>query len=64
MLATKYSQNARSMKTQCDFLNGWIANGHKGKNLTKMVNLRDVVAERRRRRRRRRTVTEVFIGDV
>ena len=45
--------------TMWPFLNGWIENGHVGKNLTKMVNPRDVVGERRRR-----TLTEVFVGDV
>ena len=37
-----------SMKTQCDYLNGWIKNSHIGKNLTqRMVNPGDIGMERR-----------------
>ena len=45
-------QHAPSMKTECDYFNGWIKNSHIHKNLTKMVNPRDIAGERRRRRRR------------
>ena len=35
-----------STKTDCSYLNGWIKkNGHICKNLTKMVNPRDIVGE-------------------
>ena len=34
MLATKHTQHAPSMKTECDYLNGWIKNSHIRKNLT------------------------------
>ena len=36
MLATKHTQHAPSMKTDCDYFYGWIkkTNGHMRKNLT------------------------------
>ena len=30
----KHTQHARSTKTECDCLNGWIKNGHIRQNLT------------------------------
>ena len=30
----KYTQHAQSTKTECDYLNGWIKNGHILKNFT------------------------------
>ena len=45
----KHTQHAPSAKTECDYLNDWIKNGHIHKNLTKTVNPRDIAGERRRR---------------
>ena len=41
-----------SMKTECDYLNGWIKKVKYAKISPKMVNPRDLAGERRRRRRR------------
>ena len=43
------------MKTECDYLNGWIKKrSHTQKSHPKMMSPRDIAGERRRRRRRRR----------
>ena len=46
------NQHAPSMKTECDYLNGWIKKrSHTQKSHPKLVNPRDIAGERRRRRR-------------
>ena len=50
MSATKNTHHAPSMKTECDYLNGWIKNGQMRKNFTQVVNPRDISGQRRRRR--------------
>ena len=58
----KHTQHAPSTKTECDYLNGWIKNGHIRKNLTqKVVNPRDIAGERRRRRRRSNITTQAYL---
>ena len=39
-------------KTECDYLNGWIKNGHIRKNLTANGEPQSIAGERKRRRRR------------
>ena len=47
----KHTQHAPSMKTECDYLNGWIKKrSHTQKSHPKMVNPRDIAGEHRRRR--------------
>ena len=46
----KHTQHAPSMKTECDYPNGWIKKrSHTQKSRPKMVNPRDIAGEHRRR---------------
>ena len=46
----KHTQHAPSMKTECDYLNGWIKKrSHTQKSHPKMVNPRDKAGERKKK---------------
>ena len=47
----KHTQHAPSMKTECDYLSGWIKTVTFAKISPKIVNPRNIDGERRRRRR-------------
>ena len=45
-----HTQHAPSVKTECDYLNGWIKKwSHTQKSHPKMVNTRDITGERRKK---------------
>ena len=50
----KHTQHAPSMKTECDYLNGWIKKrSHTQKSHPKVVNPRDIAGERKKKKKKK-----------
>ena len=52
----KHTQHAPSLKTECDYLNGWIEKwSHTQKSHPKVVNSRDIAGERTKKKKKKYT---------